>query len=107
MENKPYKVPEKMERNAIALPENILQRYTGKYALEADPSQIFIFSLVNHKLVITDKDNEKQFYILILRLLFDNSSSQDSYNFSLNTQNQKYDLTIISTGVKLKTKRLE
>lgn len=33
-----------MERNAIALPENILQRYTGKYALEADPSQI-LFSL--------------------------------------------------------------
>ncbi|KUY31453.1 hypothetical protein ATB96_09255 [Elizabethkingia ursingii] len=108
MENKPYKVPEKTERNAIALPDNILQRYTGKYALEADPSQIFIFSLVNHKLVITDKDNEKTIlYPDTETTFFDNPSSQDSYNFSLNTQNQKYDLTIVSTGVKLKTKRLE
>ncbi|MDR2228909.1 MAG: beta-lactamase family protein [Flavobacteriaceae bacterium] len=108
MENKPYKVPEKTERIAIALPDNILQRYTRKYALEADPSQIFIFSLVNHKLVITDKDNEKTIlYPDTETTFFDNPSSQDSYNFSLNTQNQKYDLTIISTGVKLKTKRLE
>jgi hypothetical protein len=108
MENKPYKVPEKTERNAIALPDNILQRYTGKYALEADPSQIFIFSLVNHKLVITDKDNEKTIlYPDTETTFFDNPFSQDSYNFFLNTQNQKYDLTIISTGVKLKTKRLE
>ncbi|PUB31015.1 CubicO group peptidase (beta-lactamase class C family) [Elizabethkingia sp. YR214] len=108
MENKPYKIPEKTERNAITLPDNILQRYTGKYALEADPSQVFTFSLVNHKLVITDKDNEKTIlYPDTETTFFDNPSSQDSYNFSINTQSQKYDLTIISTGVKLKTKRLQ
>ncbi|WP_407485440.1 serine hydrolase domain-containing protein [Elizabethkingia miricola] len=108
MENKPYQIPEKTVRNAITLPDDILKRYIGKYALEADTSQIFIISVVNHQLVITDKDNEKT----ILHpdtetTFFDNPSSQDSYNFYLNSQTQKYDLTIISTGVKLKTKRLE
>ncbi len=108
MENKPYQIPKKIERQAITLQENVLQRYIGKYALEADLSQVFIISLVNHQLVITDKDNERTIlYPDTETTFFDNPSSQDSYNFSLDNQTQKYNLTIVSTGVKLKTKKLK
>ncbi len=106
---KPYTVPHKINRKEIPVPAETLLKYTGKFALEADYTQTFSITLEkNKRLAITDKygevteiapDSETTFF-------FD-PASKDGYLFTLNAQTRTYDLTIISTGLVLKAKRIE
>lgn len=108
LENNPYEIPRKINRIKISLDENILKKYVGKYSLEADYTQTFTVQLENGKLFIVDKDGEKsEMNADTETSFFDELKSKDGYRFSLNEQTGKYDLTIISTGLSLKTKRLE
>ena len=107
-DDKPYEVPRKINRTAIKLPPESLNKYVGKFALEADDSQTFTVESSDGKLFISDRDGAKlEIYSDSETTFFDNPISKDGYIFALNPQTKKYDLTIISTGLKLKTKRLE
>jgi CubicO group peptidase (beta-lactamase class C family) len=106
--NKPYEIPQKINRVKINLTEDILKRYIGKYSLEAGATQIFIIRLENGKLFISDKEGEKsEMNADTETTFFDDPHSKDGYVFSFNQQEGKYGLTIISTGIRLKMKRLE
>jgi hypothetical protein len=108
MENKPYEIPSIVNRVKIMLPENILQRYTGKFALEADDSQYFFVTLEKGRFFIAGKDGEKtEMYADTETTFFDDPKSRDGYAFVLNSATGRYELVIISTGMRLKTKRLE
>ncbi|PKF74253.1 serine hydrolase domain-containing protein [Chryseobacterium sp. PMSZPI] len=107
LENKPYSLPKKINKKAIQISDELLKKYTGKFALEVDNTQIFTIILEDHFLYIIDKDGEKtKMYPETQSSFFDNPESEDSYEF-LSNNGEKYNLTIISTGIKLKTKRIE
>lgn len=102
-----YSVPRKINKKAIEVPDEILKQYTGKFALEADQSQVFNIILENHFLYILDKDGEKtKIYPESSTSFFDNPKSEDGYQF-FKGSDQQYYLIIISTGVKLNTKRIQ
>ena len=108
IDKKPYEIPKNINRIRIKLEDAILKRYVGKYSLEADYNQTFTVSIENNKLFIIDKDGGKSEMIPDTETtFFIEPKSKDGYSFLLNTQTKKYDFTIISTGLKLKTKRLE
>lgn len=108
LENKPYEVPHKINRKAVQLPIETLKKYTGKFALEADITQTITIQLIDNKLFDVGTNSEKtELYADSENTFFVSPTTKDGYIFTLNPKTNQYDLTIISTGLKLKTKRLE
>lgn len=107
VENKPYEIPHKINRMGIELSNDILKRYTGKFALEADLTQIFNINLINNQLTILEDDEKTIITPDSETTFFDNPSSKDGYVFTFNNETNKYDFSIISNGIKWKTKRIE
>ncbi|GAA0886508.1 hypothetical protein GCM10009120_51070 [Sphingobacterium siyangense subsp. cladoniae] len=107
LEGKPYEIPKKIHRKVIKLSDEILERYTGKYALEADPTQIFTVLLENNQLYISDKHGEKvAVYPESETSFFDNPESRDGYDF-VKAEGNLYTMTITSTGVKFSAKKIK
>lgn len=108
LDNKPYQVPQKINRKEIQLSNEILSKYVGKFALEADLNAVYSIELIGNQLFDVEKDGKK---IALLPdteyTFFESPSTKDGYVFTLNPQTNKFDLTIIATGVKFKTKRLD
>lgn len=105
---KPYEIPKMINRTAIQLEEIILQKYTGKFSLQADISQYFTVSLKQGKLFLADKENNSLEIIPDSETtFFDNPSSSDSYIFELNEKTGKYILVFKSNGILYKTQRVE
>lgn len=108
LENKPYEVPHKINRKAIEVAPEILKKYAGKFALEADDTQTLTIQLIDNKLYEVETNGEKtELYADSEYTFFISPSNKDGYIFTINQETDKYDLTIISTGLKLKTKRIE
>lgn len=108
LENKPYEVPHKINRKPIEVAPETLKKYAGKFVLEADNTQILTIRLLDNKLFDVEANGEKtELYPDSENTFFISPSSKDGYIFSLNQLTNEYDLTIISTGLKLKTKRIE
>jgi CubicO group peptidase (beta-lactamase class C family) len=108
LENKPYEIPHKLNRKAIQLPVETLKLYTGQFALEADITQTITILLIDNKLFDVDTNGEKtELYPDSESTFFISPTTKDGYIFTHNPQTNHYDLTIISTGLKLKTKRIE
>jgi len=106
LENKPYEVPHKINRKEIQLSTDILKKYTGKFTLEADMTQTITIQLIGNKLYNLDTNGEKtELHPDSENTFFESPTTKDGYIFMLNQQTNQYDLTIISTGLKLKTKR--
>ncbi|WP_167510670.1 serine hydrolase domain-containing protein [Chryseobacterium sediminis] len=55
-----YSVPRKINKKAIEVPDEILKQYTGKFALEADQSQVFNIILENHFLYTRQRRRKDQ-----------------------------------------------
>ncbi len=107
MDHKPYEIPHAINRINVTLPEEVLKRYIGKYALDADYTKVFTIRLENGKLYAAENNEEKtELNPDTETTFFDDPHSKDGYIFTLNHETGKYDLTIISTGLKLTTKRL-
>lgn len=108
LDTKPYEVPYKINRKEIQLPTEILKRYTGKFALELDVNLTLNIQLVGDKLFNVDTNGEKtELHPDSETTFFENPNTKDGYIFTLNKQTNKYDLTIIQTGLKLITKRID
>ena len=108
LENKSYEVPYKINRVEIQLPIETLKQYTGKYALEADLTQNITIDLIDGKLFNVDSDGEKtELHPDSENTFFETPNTKDGYIFLKNQQTNKYELTIIQTGLKLKTKRIK
>lgn len=106
LDNKPYEVPHKINRVEIKLLPETLKQYTGKFALEADLTQAFSIEIIANKLFFVEPNGEKsELHPDSENTFFENSTTKDGYIFTRNQQTNQYDLTIISTGLKLKTKR--
>lgn len=52
MKNEPYELPEKMNRKAISVSEDILKRYEGKYRVRAFNNNVFEYRVENGQLVM-------------------------------------------------------
>lgn len=108
LENKPYEVPHKINREAISIPIEKLKRYTGKFVLEDDITKTISIQLIDNKLFDVDTNGEKtEIFADSETTFFIAPSTKDGYVFILNPQTNQYDLTIIFSGIKLKTKRIE
>ena len=107
LEGKPYTVPKEINKKAITVSDHVLKQYTGQFTLDVDKSQTFTVTLDNHFLYITDKEGEKtKIYPESQTSFFDTPDSEDGYIFSPKSDGT-YDLTIISTGLTLKTTRIK
>lgn len=107
LQDKPYTIPQKINKKLVTVSDDILKQYTGKFALDVDKSQEFTISLENNVLYIADKSGEKtKIYPESETSFFDNLESADGYQF-IKQPDGTYSLTIISTGITLKTTRLE
>lgn len=108
LDKKSYEVPHKINRVEIQLSTETLKKYTGKFALEADLTQTFSIEITGNKLFFVDTSGEKtELHPDSENTFFESPTTKDGYIFTLNQQTHQFDLTIISTGLKLKTKRLE
>jgi CubicO group peptidase (beta-lactamase class C family) len=108
LDHKPYEVPRIINRIEIELSKETIKQYVGKFALEADLTQTFSIELIGNKLFFVEPNGEKsEMHSDTEYTFFESPTSKDGYIFTLNHQTNKYDLTIIDTGIKLKTKRLE
>lgn len=105
--NKPYEVPHKINRVEIQLSTETLKKYTGKFALEADLTQTFFIELIGKKLFFVESNGEiTQLHPDSENTFFESPTTKDGFIFMLNQKTNQYDLTIIDTGLKLKTKRI-
>jgi CubicO group peptidase (beta-lactamase class C family) len=106
LDNKPYQVPHKISRVEIQLSIETLKKYVGKFALEADLTQTFSIELIDNKLFFVEPNGEKtELHSDSENTFFESPTTKDGYIFMLNEKTNQYDLTIIDTGLKLKTKR--
>lgn len=104
----PYEVPHKINRIEIQLPIETLKRYTGKFALAADLSQTLTIDLIDGKLFNVDPNGEKtELHSDSENTFYENPNTKDGYIFIMNHQTNSYELTIIQTGLKLKTIRIQ
>ncbi|MFV8346470.1 serine hydrolase domain-containing protein [Flavobacterium sp. ZB4P13] len=107
LDNKPYEVPHKINRVAIPVSTETLKKYTGNFALEADLTETFSIEIMDNKLFYVEPNGEKsELHPDSENTFFESPTTKDGYTFTLNQQTNQYDLTIISTGLKLKTKRI-
>lgn len=107
LDNKPYEVPCEINRVEIQLSIETLKKYVGKFALEADLTQTFTIELIGSKLFFVEPNGEKtELHPDNENTFFESPTTKDGYIFMLNQNTNQYDLTIIDTGLKLKTKRL-
>jgi len=108
LDNKPYEIPHPINRTKIPLTEEILTRYIGRYVLDADHHKVFTFQIENGSLLVAENDEEKiELSPDTETTFFDDPQSKDGYVFTLNPETGKYDLTIITTGLKLTAKLLQ
>lgn len=108
LSNKPYELPHIINRIAIKLPIETLKKYVGKFALEADQTQIVTISLLGDKLFNVDTNGEKtEIHPDSETTFFENPDTKDGYIFTYNKVSDKFDLTILQTGLRLKTRRIE
>ncbi len=108
LDNKPYQVPHKINRIEIQLSTEILSRYVGKFALEADLNFISSIELIGNKLFDVETNGDKsELHTDTETTFFENPTTKGGYVFTLNPQTNKYDLTIIDTGLKFKMRRIE
>jgi CubicO group peptidase (beta-lactamase class C family) len=106
LDNKPYEVPHKINRVEIQLSTETQKKYTGNFALEADLTQTFSIEIIDNKLFYIEPNGEKsELHPDSENTFFEIPTTKDGYIFTLNQQTNQYDLTIISTGLKLKVKR--
>lgn len=107
IDGKPYKVPNAIKRIKSNLSENIMKRYEGKYTLEVDSSQYLIITVKDGKLYVTDKDGEVTEGIPDSETTFYfDPASNDGLIFILNNDTGVYELTMVSDGLNLKTKKV-
>ncbi|MBK1896264.1 serine hydrolase domain-containing protein [Chryseobacterium paridis] len=106
-EGKPYQVPTAIKRIKINLSETIMKRYEGKYILELDQSQYLTIIVKDGKLYMTDKDGEANEVVPDSETtFFFDPASNDGLVFTLNKDTGVYELTLISDGLNLKTKKV-
>jgi CubicO group peptidase (beta-lactamase class C family) len=108
LQGNPYEIPHRIDRVAIALSPEILQRYTGKFALLADLNETFEIRMEEgHLLLVDDADETSALLPDSETTFFDDAHSMDGFNFALNPQTGQYDLVVVSTGMQLKTRKLD
>ena len=108
LEGKPYEVPRKINRMEIKVPIETLKRYTGTFALKVDLTQTLKIDLIDDKLFNVDPSGVKtELHPDSENTFFENPNTKDGYIYTKNQLTNKYELTIIQTGLKLKTKRIE
>lgn len=107
LDNLPYEVPHKINRVEIKVVPETLKKYAGKFALEADLTQTLTIELIGDKLFNVDTNGVKtELHPDSENTFFEKPTTKDGYLFTLNQETNQYDLLIIDTGLKLKTKRL-
>ncbi|MEO8515353.1 MAG: serine hydrolase domain-containing protein [Flavobacterium sp.] len=108
IDHKPYEIPHVINRQKINITDAVLSRYVGKFALEADISEVFSIQLIDNKLfVVYEGEDKAEISPDTETTFFNKPNSKDGYVFSFNEQTKAYELTVISTGMKLKAKRLK
>ncbi|THU39582.1 beta-lactamase family protein [Niastella caeni] len=108
LNGEPYLVPQKIARKQITLPEITLNKYVGKFELEVDTKQLFTIKLNNGKLLFIDNSGEETEIVPEDEFtFFDDPNSRESYIFSLDTKTNKFNLILLTEGLKLKCKRIE
>ncbi|OOG19333.1 hypothetical protein BWD42_05185 [Sphingobacterium sp. CZ-UAM] len=108
LDGKPYEIPKRIERKAITISSDKLQKYEGKYVLEVDNNQYFMISSKNGALDVIDNAGEiTTFYPDSEFTFFQDASSKDGLVFEFDSSTGNPKLTIISSGLFLKTNRLK
>lgn len=101
LEDKPYKVPKELNRIAIDVPVNILNRYTGTYTF-ADMNIELVFKIENQQLVVYQDNNlEAILNAESEDTFFDNPKAAESMEFVKNDKGN-YDVLMGWKGIKLK-----
>lgn len=105
-ENPSYAKSEKTDQDTITLSSKILQRYVGTFFIQGDRSQSLTVSLKDNRLsMVVQNAATISFFSNTETTFFD--SLNIKYEFSLNPQTKKYDLTIITSGgLKIEVERI-
>ena len=103
----PYQMPVAVNRREMAVPAAVLERYTGRFVLEADPAQVMEVRVEKRQLLLVEKDGTKApFRPDSETTFFDDPESAEGLRFELDPTTQAYRLILLSDGLTLPTKRL-
>ena len=104
---KPYKIPTKTQRVAVALDEAILKRYVGRYALKIDEKQIFELVLEGKKLYFVQGGQTKtELFPESETVFFTNPATDDIFEFVKDDSSQSYKMFLTTEGIRLESVRL-
>lgn len=82
MTNKPYELPQKIDRKSIKLNETILQRYEGKYRVKEFNNSVFEYRIEKGQLVMyQDGERGGILYAETDRTFFDEPDAADYFEF--------------------------
>ncbi|GAB3243616.1 hypothetical protein GCM10027346_40520 [Hymenobacter seoulensis] len=103
----PYELPVAVNRREIVVPAAVLERYTGRFVLEADPTQVLEVRVEKGQLLLIDSDGSTApFHPDSDTTFFDDPQSSEGLRFELDPTTQAYRLIVLSDGLTLPTKRL-
>lgn len=106
LEGKPYDVPKEIARIAIELPEDILEKYVGKYDFEELEHLILEVKLEDGKLVVyQDGENNGILFPESETIFFSDKKSAESFEFRQNDKNS-FDAFMDFKGAKWEGVRL-
>jgi len=104
---KVVEIPHITSRKEISPDTMLLKRYIGTYRLDADQSQVFTVTVVNGKLVLTDKTGSTIMNADSETTFFEKADSEDGIVFVPSAQSPQYQLVFKSNGLTLKTTRIK
>ena len=100
---RPYKLPAIVNRIAVALDENILKRYVGKYALKVDEKQKFELRLENGKLYFAQDATKTELFPESETIFFTDPQTDDIFEFVFDEKNKTYKMFLTTEGIRLET----
>ena len=103
----PYQMPVAVHRRELTVPTAVLERYTGRFVLEADPAQVLAIRVEKGQLLFVDSDGTTTpIHPDSDTTFFDDPESSEGLRFELDPTTQAYRLILLSDGLTLPTKRV-
>lgn len=101
-------MPRRLQRSTVAVPRETLEKYAGTYVLEADKNQKFVIKAAENAIIIYFNGGEKiNAYPDSETTFFLTSESTDGFEFKKDASGERYELEVISDGVRLKATKVE
>lgn len=107
VQGQPYRLKTKELRAKKEITQDKLKQYAGRYVLEMDANQFFDLSIEKDGLIFFDGVERIRLIHEGNDTFFEKPESTDSFIFEENEKTKKFDLLIVTNGVRFKARRVD